>query len=171
MVWQRDFECTLSSSLSYTASRELQADAAVQREMEEPINGVRIDTLVKTKSPQLVQQSSSITEQELRATDMPYPLAQKLMRGGVYVPNRQSMKCSRRTCAYRRHLRTEVGGKSRRHETCARSRISGGIRTLPCVVCGRTQWIEAAHTGLRGLGPEILRLLGDSVMWSASPNG
>src|SRR5579871_5804923 len=26
------------------------------------------------------------------------------------------------------------------------------IRTQPCVVCGRTQWIEAAHTGLRGLG-------------------
>jgi hypothetical protein len=26
------------------------------------------------------------------------------------------------------------------------------IRTQPCVVCGRTQRIEAAHTGLRGLG-------------------
>jgi hypothetical protein len=26
------------------------------------------------------------------------------------------------------------------------------IRTQPCVVCGRTRWIEAAHTGLRGLG-------------------
>jgi hypothetical protein len=26
------------------------------------------------------------------------------------------------------------------------------IRTQPCVVCGRTGWIEAAHTGLRGLG-------------------
>jgi hypothetical protein len=26
------------------------------------------------------------------------------------------------------------------------------IRTQPCVICGRTGWIEAAHTGLRGLG-------------------
>jgi hypothetical protein len=26
------------------------------------------------------------------------------------------------------------------------------IRTQPCIVCGRTRWIEAAHTGLRGLG-------------------
>jgi hypothetical protein len=26
------------------------------------------------------------------------------------------------------------------------------IRTQPCLVCGRTRWIEAAHTGLRGLG-------------------
>jgi hypothetical protein len=26
------------------------------------------------------------------------------------------------------------------------------IRTQPCLVCGHTRWIEAAHTGLRGLG-------------------
>jgi hypothetical protein len=26
------------------------------------------------------------------------------------------------------------------------------IRTQPCVVCGQTQWIEAAHTGPHGLG-------------------
>ena len=26
------------------------------------------------------------------------------------------------------------------------------IRTQPCVVCGQARWIEAAHTGLRGLG-------------------
>src|SRR5579862_8878109 len=24
------------------------------------------------------------------------------------------------------------------------------IRTQPCLICGRTRWIEAAHTGLRG---------------------
>ncbi len=26
------------------------------------------------------------------------------------------------------------------------------IRTLPCVVCGSTGWIEASHTGPHGLG-------------------
>jgi hypothetical protein len=26
------------------------------------------------------------------------------------------------------------------------------IRTLPCVVCGSSGWIEASHTGLHGLG-------------------
>ena len=71
----------------------------------------RIDTLVKTKSPQLIQQSFSITEQELRATDTLYPLAQELMRGGVYVPNRQSMMCSRRNCAYWRHCEQKWGGE------------------------------------------------------------
>jgi hypothetical protein len=71
----------------------------------------RIDTLVKTKSPQLIQQSFSITEQELRATDTLYPLAQELMRSGVYVPNRQSMTCSRRNCAYWRHCEEKWGGE------------------------------------------------------------
>jgi CRISPR/Cas system-associated exonuclease Cas4 (RecB family) len=71
----------------------------------------RVDTLVKTKSPQLIQQSFSITEQEVRATETLYPLAQKLMRGGLYVPNRQSMMCSRRNCAYWRHCEQEWGGE------------------------------------------------------------
>src|SRR4029078_6154170 len=51
----------------------------------------RIDTLVKTKSPQLIQQAFSITEQELRAIHTIYPEAQALMRGSVHLPNRQSM--------------------------------------------------------------------------------
>jgi hypothetical protein len=75
------------------------------------IGTARIDTLVKTKSPQLIQQSFSITERELRATDTLYPLAQELMRSGVYVPNRQSMMCSRRNCAYWRHCEEKWGGE------------------------------------------------------------
>jgi CRISPR/Cas system-associated exonuclease Cas4 (RecB family) len=71
----------------------------------------RIDTLVKTKSPQLIQQPFSITEQELRATETLYPLAQELMRGGVFVPNRKSMMCSRRNCAYWRHCEQKWGGE------------------------------------------------------------
>jgi hypothetical protein len=71
----------------------------------------RIDTLVKTKSPQLIQQSFSITEQELHATDTLYPVAQELIRGGVYVPNRRSMMCSRRNCAYWRHCEEKWGGE------------------------------------------------------------
>jgi len=58
----------------------------------------RIDTLVKTKSPQLIQQPFSVTEQELRAIHTIYPVAQALMRGDVHLPNRQSMLCSRRHC-------------------------------------------------------------------------
>jgi len=32
------------------------------------------------------------------------------------------------------------------------SRYLAWIRTQPCLVCGSTRWIEAAHTGSHGLG-------------------
>ena len=71
----------------------------------------RIDTLVKTKTPQLIQQPFSVTEQELRAIHTIYPEAQALMRGVVHLPNRQSMLCSRRHCAYWRHCEQKWGGE------------------------------------------------------------
>jgi len=71
----------------------------------------RIDTLVKTKSPQLIQQPFSVGEQELRAIHTIYPIAQALMRGEVHLPNRQAMLCSRRHCAYWRHCEQKWGGE------------------------------------------------------------
>lgn len=53
----------------------------------------RIDTLVKTKSPQLIRQAFLISDQELRAIQTIYPEAQNLMRGVVHLPNRNSMLC------------------------------------------------------------------------------
>jgi RecB family exonuclease len=71
----------------------------------------RIDTLVKTKSAQLIQQTFSISEQELRAIQTLYPEAQKLMHGSVHLPNRHSMLCSRRHCAFWRHCEQKWGGE------------------------------------------------------------
>jgi CRISPR/Cas system-associated exonuclease Cas4 (RecB family) len=71
----------------------------------------RIDTLVKTKNPQLIQQTFSVSDQELRAIHTIYPEAQALMRGSVHLPNRQSMLCSRRHCAYWRHCEQKWGGE------------------------------------------------------------
>lgn len=71
----------------------------------------RIDTLVKTKSPQLLQQAFSISDQELRAIQSIYPEAQNLMRGDVHLPNRHSMLCSRRHCAFWRHCEQKWGGE------------------------------------------------------------
>jgi hypothetical protein len=66
---------------------------------------------VKTKSPQLIQQPFVISEQELKAIYNIYPKAQELMRTGVYLPNRQSMLCSRRHCAYWRYCEQKWGGE------------------------------------------------------------
>jgi hypothetical protein len=71
----------------------------------------RIDTLVKTKTPALVTQSFTVTEQDLLATRELYPLAQRVMRSELYMPNRLSLSCSRRNCSYWRNCEREWGGE------------------------------------------------------------
>jgi hypothetical protein len=72
---------------------------------------VRIDTLVKTKAPQLIQQSYSIGARDLKATGMLYPLARKNMQRGGHVPNRVSMLCSRKNCPFWERCEEEFGGR------------------------------------------------------------
>jgi hypothetical protein len=70
----------------------------------------RLDTLVKTKVPQLVPQAYTVGEQDIRATQVLYPLVQEGMRKGLYYPNRGSVLCSRRNCAFWRECEREYGG-------------------------------------------------------------
>ena len=70
----------------------------------------RVDTLVKTKSPQ-VSQSFHITEEEMKVAHTLYPAAQLAMHQQRFMPNRLSMMCSRRNCSYWRHCEREWGGE------------------------------------------------------------
>ncbi len=65
---------------------------------------------MKTKTVQLVPQSYTVGNQDLRATEILYPLVQEGMRKGLYFPNRQSVMCSRRNCAFWRDCEREYGG-------------------------------------------------------------
>ena len=71
----------------------------------------RIDTLVKTKAPGLVTQRFTVTDQDLLATHEIYPMAQMAMRSELYMPNRTSMNCSRRSCSFWRRCEQEWGGE------------------------------------------------------------
>ena len=71
----------------------------------------RLDTLVKTNTPKIVLQSFDITENDLRATQTIYARASQAMRSEHYMPNRLSMFCSRRNCAYWRNCEEEWGGE------------------------------------------------------------
>ena len=71
----------------------------------------RIDTLVKTKTPGLVTQRFNVTDQDLLATRELYPMAQIAMRSELYMPNRTSMNCSRRSCSFWRSCEQEWGGE------------------------------------------------------------
>jgi len=70
----------------------------------------RLDSLVKTKSVQLVRQDYTICEEDLKATRALYPLVQEGIRNGLYIPNRQSFLCNRRNCAFWRQCQDEFGG-------------------------------------------------------------
>jgi len=72
---------------------------------------VQIITAVKTKTPQIVPLDHRVTEADRRGVQIQYPLIQEAMRSGYYVPNRGSMLCSRRNCAFWQWCEAEFGGK------------------------------------------------------------
>jgi len=73
----------------------------------------RIDSLVKTVPPQIVQQSYTIGESDLRATQVLFPMVRQAMGSGMYCPNRQSLLCSQKYCTFWRHCQEEFGGTVR----------------------------------------------------------
>ena len=74
---------------------------------------VRIDSLVKTTAPQIVQQGYTIGESDRRATQVLFPLVQEAMHSGTYCPNRQSMLWSHKHCAFATQCEQEFGGRVR----------------------------------------------------------
>ena len=74
---------------------------------------VRIDSLVKTATPQVVQQTYTVSEADLRATQILFPMVQEAMGSGVYCPNRQSLLCGQKHCGFWKHCEQEFGGSVR----------------------------------------------------------
>ena len=74
---------------------------------------VRIDSLVKTQTVQIVQQAYTVEKPDIRATQVLYPMAQKAMGSGMYCPNRQSLLCSQKHCSFWKQCEEEFGGRVR----------------------------------------------------------
>ena len=70
----------------------------------------RIDTLVSTKEPQLIQIDHTPGAQGRKLVERLYPLAAEGMAAGLYMPNRSSSWCSRRYCNFWRECQMEWGG-------------------------------------------------------------
>lgn len=85
--------------------------ATYARLTDSPTGEARVDTLVKTKLPQLVQINHTVNGQDYLATERLYPLAQAAMREGFYYPNRNSVLCSRRNCPFWSACEDEFGGR------------------------------------------------------------
>ncbi len=85
---------------------------ATYRQLEPRSNGrARLDTLVATKTPQLVKIEHEITVQDQLLTQSLYPLVREGIREGLYFPNRGANLCSRRYCNFCDACEREFGGK------------------------------------------------------------
>jgi RecB family exonuclease len=71
----------------------------------------RVDTLVATKSPQVVTTEYTVSAADLKMTEKLYPLVREAMREGIYLPNRSSNLCSYRHCSFAAVCEAEFGGR------------------------------------------------------------
>jgi putative RecB family exonuclease len=71
---------------------------------------VRLDTVVSTKQPQLVQIGYTVSDADRTMCERIYPHVQRGMEGGYYTPNRGSTFCSKRYCNFWERCCGEFGG-------------------------------------------------------------
>ena len=84
---------------------------ATYRQLAPRANGrVRLDTLVATKTPQLVKIEYETTVADQLMTQHLYPLVREGMREGLYFPNRGSNLCSCKYCNFAEACCKEFGG-------------------------------------------------------------
>jgi len=75
-------------------------------------NGLcRLDTVTKTKTVQVIQQSHQVGAEDRRFAETLYPMVQESIQDGIYPPHRSSPMCSRRYCGYWRECEHEFGGR------------------------------------------------------------
>ncbi len=77
---------------------------------EAPSGVVRSDILVTGSTPQLITQTWEVSAADVQWTDALYPLAQEAMRRGYYLPNRNSIHCSRHHCPCWKRCEQDFGG-------------------------------------------------------------
>lgn len=70
----------------------------------------RLDTVTKTKTVQVIQQTHAVGREERRLAETLYPMVQESIRDGIYPPHRSSPLCSRKHCGYWRECEREFGG-------------------------------------------------------------
>ena len=79
--------------------------------IEPRANGrARLDTLTKTKTVGLHQQTLEIGAADRKHTERLYSIAREQMTSGLFIPNQGSYMCSRKHCAYAERCMSDYGG-------------------------------------------------------------
>jgi RecB family exonuclease len=71
----------------------------------------RLDTLTKTKTPKLIQQTFEIEESDRQYARTVYSFVADCIASGVHPPHRDANLCSRKHCAYWQQCCEEHGGR------------------------------------------------------------
>jgi len=80
--------------------------------LEPKASGVaRVDTLTKTKTVGLHEQTVEVSDSDRKLTERLYSISREQMRSGVYLPNRDSFTCSRTYCSHWARCEAEYGGE------------------------------------------------------------
>jgi putative RecB family exonuclease len=78
--------------------------------LPEASGNVRLDTVVSTKTPALVNIAWTVSDADKQLVERIYPHVQAGMQSGYYTPNRSSQLCSRKYCAFADACQNEIGG-------------------------------------------------------------
>lgn len=105
-----DWKTAAASPCGVLASHALQL-ATYARLTSGASGEVATHHLVTTKTPKIVAMTRKLTAQDHALPERLYPLAARAMRTGIYPPNRGSMLCSRRNCAFWRQCEADFGGR------------------------------------------------------------
>jgi RecB family exonuclease len=95
---------------------EVSADHALQlatytAHMPRASGEARIDLLVSTKEPALIQIDHAPGAAGRQLVERLYPLVAEGIAGGLFLPNRSASTCSRRWCPFANVCEAEFGGK------------------------------------------------------------
>ena len=71
----------------------------------------RLDTVTKTRTVQVIQQSYQVGSEDRRFAETLYPMVQESIQDGIYPPHRNGPMCSRRYCGYWHECEHEFGGR------------------------------------------------------------
>jgi PD-(D/E)XK nuclease superfamily len=107
-----DLKVVKRSPAEDTVSADYRFQVATYRQLCPGASGqARVDSLVKTKTPKLVQQAYTVQPCDLEETQRMYPLVQQAIRTELFLPNRSSYTCSRKYCSFWRACQREFGGE------------------------------------------------------------
>lgn len=107
----RIIDLKTASRRSSTISADHALQLATYAQLLDSASGeTRIDQLISTKEPQLVQIEHTPGAAGARLVERIYPLVAEGIGAGVFCPNRSSVTCSQRYCNFWRECEAEYGG-------------------------------------------------------------